>query len=152
MSTRCSTPVFSTCAFSRLPCSLQSPSRQWRAVNVAAAVCSASASSLLGDFPFTIAGWSGDECSRCRGAALSRSVKLCCNCCCRLCWGIFPRPWIGDWVSRNKKMDCEKLTRRPFCWWFIQRSAKPSLMVSGIKLAGDHCCLSWWSAAFFWLS
>ncbi|MGU0016973.1 bile acid:sodium symporter [Escherichia coli] len=30
--TRCSTPVFSTCAFSRLPCSLQSPSRQWRAV------------------------------------------------------------------------------------------------------------------------
>ncbi len=57
--------------------------------NVAAAVCSASASSLLGIFlsPLLVGLVMNVHGA---GAALSRSVKLCCNCCCRLCWGIFP--------------------------------------------------------------
>lgn len=57
--------------------------------NVAAAVCSASASSLLGIFlsPLLVGLVMNVHGA---GAALSRSVKLCCNCCCHLCWGIFP--------------------------------------------------------------
>lgn len=149
MSTRCSTPVFSTCAFSRLPCSLQSPSRQWRAVTSRQRFVLRRHPACW-DFPFTIAGWSGDECSRCRGS-LEQVGKIMLQLLLPFVLGHLSRPWIGDWVSRNKN-GLRKLTRRPFCWWFIQRSAKPSLMVSGIKLAGDHCCLSWWSAAFFWLS
>ncbi|WP_431040409.1 bile acid:sodium symporter [Streptomyces sp. P9-1] len=43
-------------AFCRLPCSLQSPSRQWLAVMWLRRFAAASASSLLGDFRFTIAG------------------------------------------------------------------------------------------------
>ena len=103
--------------------------------NVAAAVCSASASSLLGIFlsPLLVG-----LVMNVHGAG-------------RLCWGIFPGRGLVT-GCRAIKNGLRKLTRRPFCWWFIQRSAKPSLMVSGIKLAGDHCCLSWWSAAFFWLS
>lgn len=118
--------------------------------NVAAAVCSASASSLLGIFlsPLLVGLVMNVHGA---GAALSRSVKLCCNCCCHLCWGIFPGLGLvtGCRVIKN---GLRKLTRRPFCWWFIRHSAKPSLTVSGTKLAGDHCCLSWWSVAFFWLS
>ena len=82
---------------------------------------------------------------------LGSRILLCCNCYCHLCWGIFPGRGLvtGCRVIKN---GLRKLTRRPFCWWFIRHSAKPSLTVSGTKLAGDHCCLSWWSVAFFWLS
>lgn len=149
MSTRCSTPVFSTCAFSPRPCSLQSPSRQWRAVTSRRRFVLRQ-HQPTGDFPFTVAGWHGDECSRCRGS-LEQVGKIMLQLLLPFVLGHLSRPWIGNWVSRNKN-GLRKLTRRPFCWWFILRSAKPSLTASGIKLAGDHCYLSWWLAAFFWLS
>ncbi len=69
--------------------------------DVAAAVCSASASSLLG-ISFTIAGWSGDECSRCRGQP-EQVGKIMLQLLLPFVLGHLSRPWIGDWVSRNKK-------------------------------------------------
>jgi sodium/bile acid cotransporter 7 len=54
--------------------------------NVAAAVCSASASSLLGIFSPLLVGllmnMHGAE------GSLEQVGKICCSCCCRLCWGI----------------------------------------------------------------
>ncbi|MFP1483995.1 bile acid:sodium symporter family protein [Escherichia coli] len=69
--------------------------------NVAAAVCSASASSLLGIFlsPLLVGLVMNVHGA---GGSLEQVGKIMLNCCCRLCWGIFPL-WIGDWVSRNKK-------------------------------------------------
>lgn len=118
--------------------------------NVAAAVCSASASSLLGIFlsPLLVGLVMNVHGA---GGSLEQVGKIMLQ---------LLLPFVLGHLSyrglvtgcRAIKNGLRKLTRRPFCWWFIQRSAKPSLMVSGIKLAGDHCCLSWWSAAFFWLS
>ncbi|XNM45200.1 bile acid:sodium symporter [Escherichia coli] len=61
--------------------------------NFAAAVCSALTSSLLGIFvsPLLVRLVVNVHGA---GGSLSRSVKLCCNCCCRLCWGVFP---AVDW-------------------------------------------------------
>ncbi|STT05584.1 bile acid/Na+ symporter family transporter [Klebsiella pneumoniae] len=71
--------------------------------NVAAAVCSASASSLAGDLCFPATGGGPDEPSRRRRQSGSRSVKLCCSCCCLSCSVTYRGPWIGDWVAKHKK-------------------------------------------------
>ncbi len=83
---------FLYCAFSRLPCSLQSPSRQWRAERRGGGLFCVSIQPA-GDFPFPLlVGLVMNVHGA--GGSLEQVVKLCCNCCCRLCWGIFPgRDW-----------------------------------------------------------
>lgn len=81
--------------------------------NVAAAVCSASASSLLGIFLSPLLVGLVMNVHGAGGRPLSRSAKLCCNCCCHLCWGIFPGRGL---VTARNKNGLRKLTRRPFCW------------------------------------
>ena len=100
--------------------------------NVAAAVCSASASSLLGIFlsPLLVGLVMNVHGA---GGSLEQVGKIMLQLLLPFVLGHLSRPWIGDWVSRNKN-GLRKLTRRPFCWWFIRHSAKPSLTVSGTKV------------------
>ncbi len=86
---------------SRLPCSLQSPSRQWRAVTSRRrfvlrqhpACWGFSFSPLLVGLVMNVHGAGGSL------AAVEVSVQLLLP----FVLGHLSRPWIGDWVSRNKK-------------------------------------------------
>ncbi len=102
--------------------------------NVAAAVCSASASSLLGIFlsPLLVGLVMNVHGA---GGSLEQVGKIMLQLLLPFVLGIFPGRGLVT-GCRAIKNGLRKLTRRPFCWWFIQRSAKPSLMVSGIKLGG----------------
>ncbi len=71
-----------------LPCSLQSPSRQWRAVTSRRGLFCVSIQPA-GDFPFTIAGCLVMNVHG-AGGSLEQVGKIMRNCCCHLCWGIFP--------------------------------------------------------------
>ncbi len=70
--------------------------------NVAAAVCSASASSLLGIFvsPLLVGLLMNMHGA---GGNLEQVGKICCSCCCRLSLGHLSRPWTGAFVAKHKK-------------------------------------------------
>ncbi len=117
--------------------------------NVAAAVCSASASSLLGIFvsPLLVGllmhlhGAGGD---------LEQVGKIMLQLLLPFVLGHLSRPWIGSWVAKHKN-GLAKPIRPRSCWWSTQPSAKPSSMESGTKWAWDRCCLSSLSAWCCWL-
>lgn len=118
--------------------------------NVAAAVCSASASSLLGIFlspllvglVMNIHGTQG---------SLEEVGKIMLQLLLPFVLGHLSRPWIGNWVARNKS-GSRKRIRPLFCWWSTRRSAKRWSTASGTKSAGGRCCLSLWSASYCWRS
>lgn len=118
--------------------------------NVAAAVCSASASSLLGIFlsPLLVGLVMNIMARR---AVWKRWAKLCCNCCCLLCWDTCLARGSAT-GSRATKSGSRKRIRPLFCWWSTRRSAKRWSTASGTKSAGDRCCLSSWSASYCWRS
>lgn len=118
--------------------------------NVAAAVCSASASSLLGIFlsPLLVGlvmNMHGAE------GGWSRWEKSCCSCCCRSCWVTFHARGLETGFL-DIKNGSRKRINPLFCWWCTPPSVKPSLTGSGTKWGWVHCCLSWWSASFCWQS
>ena len=90
------------CAFCRPPCNLLSPLLRWPGGNVAAAVCSASASSLLGIFVspllvgllMNIHGADG---------SLEQVGKIMLQLLLPFVLGHLSRPWIGDFVAKHKK-------------------------------------------------
>lgn len=116
--------------------------------NVAAAVCSASASSLLGIFlsPLLVGlvmNMHGAEGSPEQVGKIMLQLLL------PFVLGHLSRPWIGNWVSRHKS-GSPKRTNPPFYWWCTLPLAKPWLTGSGTKWESAHCCLSAWSASFCW--
>lgn len=91
--------------------------------NVAAAVCSASASSLLGIFlsPLLVGlvmNMHGAE------GSLEQVGKIMLQLLLPFVLGHLSRPWIGNWVSQHKNGSLKRTSLR-FCWWFILPSAKP---------------------------
>lgn len=91
--------------------------------NVAAAVCSASASSLLGIFvsPLLVGllmNMHGAE------GNLEQVGRICLQLLLPFVWAI-SRPWTGAFVTKHKS-GSPKPTRPQFCWWFTPPSAKRS--------------------------
>lgn len=116
--------------------------------NVAAAVCSASASSLLGIFlsPLLVGlvmNMHGAE------GSLEQVGKIMLQLLLPFVLGHLSRPWIGNWVSRHKKW-IAKTDQSSIYWWCTLPLAKPWLTGSGTKWESAHCCLSAWSASFCW--
>lgn len=118
--------------------------------NVAAAVCSASASSLLGIFLSPLLVGLVMNIHGAQGS-LEEVGKIMLQLLLPFVLGHLSRPWIGNWVARNKS-GSRKRIRPLFCWWSTRRSAKRWSTASGTKSAGDRCCLSSWSASYCWRS
>lgn len=102
--------------------------------NVAAAVCSASASSLLGIFlsPLLVGlvmNMHGAEGSPEQVGKIMLQLLL------PFVLGHLSRPWIGNWVSRHKNGSRKRINPL-FCWWCTLPSVKPSLTGSGTKWGG----------------
>lgn len=102
--------------------------------NVAAAVCSASASSLLGIFlsPLLVGlvmNMHGAE------GSWSRWEKSCCSCYCRSYWATFHVRGLETGFL-DIKNGSRKRINPLFCWWCTPPSVKPSLTGSGTKWGG----------------
>ncbi len=96
--------------------------------NVAAAVCSASASSLLGIFlsPLLVGllmNLHGAE------GSLEQVGKIMLQLLLPFVLGHLSRPWTGAWVAKHKS-GFPKPTRRRFCWWCTPHSSEA--VVNGI--------------------
>lgn len=102
MSTLCSTAAFCICAF--LPATVQSAIAftSLAGGNVAAAVCSASASSLLGIFLSPLLVGLVMNIHGAQGS-LEEVGKIMLQLLLPFVLGHLSRPWIGNWVARNKK-------------------------------------------------
>lgn len=90
--------------------------------NVAAAVCSASASSLLGIFvsPLLVGVLMNLHGA---GGSLEQVGKLCCSCCCLSCSVTYRgRGLATGW--RSIRSGLVRPTRPRFCWWFTPPLAR----------------------------
>ncbi|QUI97562.1 bile acid:sodium symporter [Salmonella enterica subsp. enterica serovar Weltevreden] len=65
-----------------------------------------------------------------QGSLWKKVGKLCCNCCCLLCWDTCLA------VDRQLGRAQQKVDRALFCWWSARRSAKRWSAASGTKSAG----------------
>ena len=88
------------------PCGLQSPSRQWRAVTSRRRFVLRQHPACLGIFlsPLLVGLVMNVHGA---GGSLEQVGKIMLQLLLPFVLGHLSRPWIGDWVSRNKKMDCE---------------------------------------------
>ncbi len=91
--------------------------------NVAAAVCSASASSLLGIFPVAAAGRSGNEYSW-RAGQSGRGGQNYAATAAAFRAGTPVSPVDRQLGRAQQKVDRKKRIRPLFCWWSTRRSAK----------------------------
>lgn len=105
--------------------------------NVAAAICSASASSILGVFlsPILVGmlmqtqGGDTDTLHAIGSIIMQLMVPF--------VVGHLSRPLIAKWVERHKNWSIS-LTGHLFCWWFMWRSAKRSFKGFGVKSTAGH--------------
>lgn len=118
--------------------------------NVAAAVCSASASSLLGIFLSPLLVGLVMNIHGAQGS-LEEVGKIMLQLLLPFVLGHLSRPWIGNWVARNKKW-IAKTDQTSILLVVYSASAKRWSTASGTKSAGDRCCLSSWSASYCWRS
>ncbi len=117
--------------------------------NVAAAVCSASASSLLGIFvsPLLVGllmNMHGAE------GNLEQVGKICLQLLLPFVLGHLSRPWTGAFVAKHKKW-ISKTDQTSIL--LVVYSAFSEAVVNGIwhqRWAPARCCLSWWSASSCW--
>ncbi|VDZ77635.1 transporter, bile acid/Na+ symporter family [Salmonella bongori] len=119
--------------------------------NVAAAVCSASASSLLGIFLSPLLVGLVMNIHGAQGS-LEEVGKIMLQLLLPFVLGHLSRPWIGNWVARNKKVDSENGSDLYFAGGLLGVQRSGGLMVSGTKSAGVLYCLLSWSASYCWRS
>ena len=118
--------------------------------NVAAAVCSASASSLLGIFvsPLLVGVLMNLHGA---GGSLEQVGKIMLQLLLPFVLGHLSRPWIGDWVAKHKKW-IGKTDQTSILLVVYSAFSEAVVNASGIKSVWDRCCLSRWSAWCCWPS
>ncbi|VEA04885.1 transporter, bile acid/Na+ symporter family [Salmonella enterica subsp. enterica serovar Sanjuan] len=148
MSTLCFTALSVSVYFCPPPCSLRLRLLSLAGGNVAAAVCSASASSLLGIFLSPLLVGLVMNIHGAQGS-LEQVGKIMLQLLLPFVLGHLSRPWIGNWVARNKKW-IAKTDQTSIL--LVVYSAFSEAVVNGHlhKVGWDRCYLSLWSASYCW--
>lgn len=116
--------------------------------NIAAAICSAAASSLLGIFltPLLVAlllGVQGEG-----GSTLDAIGKITLQLLVPFIAGQLARRWLAGWSATST--GCATSIRARSCWWSTPRSAPRWSRASGSRCRPPRCSAWWWSAACCW--